>query len=99
MLKHRRKVLWRRQRYRCALCGGGLRWKDATLDHIVPRAHGGSNRLSNLQAVHGRCNRFKGSAVEAPLEGEPAERFRNRYRREAVPVDPMPRRRRIREAA
>lgn len=29
------------------------------IDHKIPISRGGTNQLSNLQAVHIRCNRFK----------------------------------------
>ena len=30
------------------------------LDHVVARSRGGSDHLSNLQVVHGKCNLRKG---------------------------------------
>ena len=29
------------------------------IDHIIPKSRGGTDRISNLQAVHIRCNRYK----------------------------------------
>jgi 5-methylcytosine-specific restriction endonuclease McrA len=34
-------------------------------DHIIPRAQGGDNRPSNLQAACANCNGRKGSRVAA----------------------------------
>lgn len=48
----------------CRLCGGNLADVDLDLihvDHVVPRARGGSDDLDNLQATHARCNLSKGS--------------------------------------
>lgn len=44
---------------RCAYCGA----KDVPLevDHIVPRSHGGSNRVSNLTLACHACNQKKGN--------------------------------------
>lgn len=40
------------------------------VDHIVPRARGGSlYALDNLQLTHSRCNRKKGSRMAEDYEG------------------------------
>lgn len=44
----------------CALCRNPItNQEDLTLDHIIEKSKGGSNKLSNLQPAHGRCNRKK----------------------------------------
>ncbi len=50
----------RRQRNGCAYCGGEIGQRSAELDHIVPRAGGGSNARDNLVATCRRCNDAKG---------------------------------------
>ena len=40
----------------CAYCGSD---RDITLDHIVPRAKGGSDHTTNLLACCGSCNADK----------------------------------------
>lgn len=46
----------------CHLCGQP---GADSADHLVPRAHGGSDRMDNLAAVHHnaepRCNRHRGT--------------------------------------
>lgn len=51
---------WQRQ---CAYCGA----KDVPLqiEHIIPRARGGSDRVSNLALACGPCNQKKGSQTAA----------------------------------
>ena len=52
---------------RCRMCGRSA--QDGTIlevDHIIPIAHGGDSRDSNLQTLCRECNRGKGS-VEYPL--------------------------------
>jgi CRISPR-associated endonuclease Csn1 len=43
----------------CLYCGRPISWEDSELDHIVPRADGGVNRLENLAVVCLPCNRAK----------------------------------------
>jgi 5-methylcytosine-specific restriction endonuclease McrA len=44
---------------RCALCGATSKERRIEVDHIVPRSLGGSNHISNLQALCDECNRGK----------------------------------------
>ncbi|MCI0491062.1 MAG: HIT domain-containing protein [Blastocatellia bacterium] len=44
---------------RCALCGASIKDTPIDIDHIIPRNKGGSNDISNLQALCYRCNRAK----------------------------------------
>jgi len=43
----------------CLYCGCPISWENSELDHIVPRADGGVNRLENLAVVCHNCNRAK----------------------------------------
>jgi 5-methylcytosine-specific restriction endonuclease McrA len=65
--------LWTSQSGRCAICGEPMpatRWETPhatvwkkrrpTLDHVRPRAKGGSDAPSNLQLAHAACNWIKG---------------------------------------
>jgi hypothetical protein len=45
--------------HRCAYCG--KRNTPFEVDHILPRSHGGSNRISNLCLACHACNQEKGS--------------------------------------
>ena len=67
------QAVWQAHSGRCALCGGPMPeqrfdvahatlWKKLrpTIDHIRPRAHGGSDAFDNLQLAHAICNRRKG---------------------------------------
>lgn len=67
------QALWERQSGCCALCGKAMlknrfdapharlwsKWR-ATIDHIQPRARGGSDEFENLQLAHAQCNKVKG---------------------------------------
>jgi 5-methylcytosine-specific restriction endonuclease McrA len=54
------KKLLARQKYRCAICKGGLE-AGYHRDHIVPLFLGGSNWIRNLQLLCPKCNLKKGS--------------------------------------
>lgn len=52
---------------RCELCGVPAEERFLEVDHIVPRSRGGSDDLSNLQALCYRCNQNKGNRDDADL--------------------------------
>lgn len=70
----RRRPMWsalsvpqliKRDGINCRICGCAVDLKAKgdlrpSIDHIVPRAAGGSDDASNLQLAHIWCNRFKG---------------------------------------
>lgn len=47
----------------CALCGNEVDLKDASRDHIIPRAAGGGNGRDNIQLTHKTCNNRKGDTL------------------------------------
>jgi 5-methylcytosine-specific restriction endonuclease McrA len=69
-LKRRRAELYRRQKGLCFYCGVKMhRYTSiesdnmATIDHITPKAMGGTNRWSNIVCCCLKCNMLKGSNV------------------------------------
>lgn len=70
--------LLRRQHGRCAHCGLTFRDDDhLEMHHLVPPAHGGTNRASNLQAVHVHCHdqftaRQRAGQTGPPCQGLPS---------------------------
>lgn len=44
----------------CLYCETELKGEDLTLDHIVPKKHGGTNHVSNLELSCYDCNYDKG---------------------------------------
>lgn len=59
----RKAQLIERDGKRCRHCGTP---RNLTIDHILPRARGGSGDLSNLQLLCRHCNERKGCALEDP---------------------------------
>lgn len=56
--RRRKKLLIRRDGRACRYCGSG---ENLTIDHIVPKADGGTNDPRNLQLLCAPCNATKGS--------------------------------------
>ena len=50
----------------CGLCGKAAEFDKMTIDHVVPRAQGGSDELGNLQLAHEECNYRKADSA-SPL--------------------------------
>lgn len=48
---------------RCVYCAQVLALEAATLDHVYPVAHGGTNVPGNLVTACARCNRLKGDML------------------------------------
>lgn len=57
------EALYHQADCRCQLCGRRITFDDATEDHIVPKAMGGTNDISNLQIACWSCNELKGSIL------------------------------------
>jgi 5-methylcytosine-specific restriction endonuclease McrA len=54
-----------RDRYTCQYCGVQPGRAKLTLDHVVPRSHGGETRWENVVTACGPCNRRKGNRTPA----------------------------------
>lgn len=52
-----------RDRGICWICGKG---GATSVDHVVPRARGGSDALTNLRAAHVKCNASRGARMALP---------------------------------
>ncbi len=53
---------------RCAHCGRTLTAANMQVDHILPRAEGGSDEISNLQPLCRLCNQGKSAFIEDVAE-------------------------------
>ena len=54
--KWTRRDVFKRDNFRCLACGTD---ENLTLDHIIPRSKGGSNKIDNLQTLCQNCNLAK----------------------------------------
>jgi hypothetical protein len=48
---------------KCHICGSAITGDEFDLDHMTPRARGGTNDIANFAPAHVRCNRRKQAAV------------------------------------
>lgn len=67
-----RKIVMERDQYlcKCAECRAENRLRPATeVDHVVPKAQGGTDALDNLQAINRDCHRRKTVAEMAAQRG------------------------------
>ena len=60
-------VLYGQQEGHCNGCGGIFEFRNLEVDHVVPRAKGGADHISNYQLLCGFCNRTKGTGSQAEL--------------------------------
>lgn len=58
-----RETLYGRQGGNCNLCRVHFEPRNLTLDHVIPRAHGGADDDDNLQLLCGACNSTKGAGT------------------------------------
>ena len=56
-----RRNLYRRDAFTCQYCGARPGSEELTIDHIVPRSHGGRTTWSNCVLACVECNKRKGS--------------------------------------
>ena len=54
----------------CNGCQTQFPFRNMTVDHIVPRRHGGSDAVDNLQLLCSACNSTKGTGTQAELVAE-----------------------------
>lgn len=53
--------IYKRDGYRCKICGRNGRYADLEIDHIKPIAKGGKSTYDNLQTLCRNCNKEKGA--------------------------------------
>ncbi len=63
-------VLFGQQEGQCAGCRMDFPFKIFEVDHVIPRARGGTDHLDNLQLLCPHCNRMKGDRPQEYLLAE-----------------------------
>lgn len=78
-----RRSVWRAYPHRCYLCDKPLKYREMTMDHVVPRSAGGKNSLANLRPCCLKCNTDK-STREDPTCRSPKPYSVNREPRRGM---------------
>ena len=60
LLRFTRANLYLRDSHRCQYCSRQASSRELTLDHVVPRSHGGTTNWKNVVTACGNCNLRKG---------------------------------------
>jgi 5-methylcytosine-specific restriction endonuclease McrA len=82
-----KRELWNTYGGICAICEEPLKFRECTIDHIIPISAGGEHSYRNTQPAHGLCNHIKDSMpmwlvnVEAIRE----ERRKRRMKKQKQP--------------
>ena len=58
-----RELLYGRQGGHCNLCREHFQARNLTIDHVIPKAHGGADDDDNLQLLCAACNSTKGKGT------------------------------------
>lgn len=61
--RYGKRLIYGRDAGKCVFCAKPVSYSDSTLDHVIPRAKGGTNNIWNLCIAHAACNTLKGSKV------------------------------------
>ena len=72
-LKEHFGVMYGIQRGHCNGCNVHFEDRHLEMDHIIPRAKGGTNHADNFQLLCGNCNRRKGTKTQAEFKSELAQ--------------------------
>jgi 5-methylcytosine-specific restriction endonuclease McrA len=67
----RRGALFLRDEYKCAYCANIFKESELTIDHVVPRSHGGGTNWRNCVAACSPCNVWRGNDIRIRPAREP----------------------------
>lgn len=71
------ETIYNRDKGVCHLCDMHVHFKDASRDHIDPRANGGKTTFENIKLAHKKCNSHRGH--------KPVEEFKNGWSGKKTP--------------
>ena len=77
--------LYGRQEGHCSGCKLHYRFKDITVDHVIPQSKGGTDHIENLQLLCSSCNSIKNNGTQQVLYDRLEKRGRELRERLHVP--------------
>ena len=75
-----KQELFGKQQGYCKACGENFRYEMFQVDHIVPKARGGTDDMDNLQLLCGPCNRTKHAKDDAKMKRESKKEIKARIK-------------------
>ncbi len=69
----KRTAIYNKNKGRCAICGKFVPYDVFTIDHVIPLAKGGTNKINNLQCTCKTCNLIKQDILPDDLMGKLTE--------------------------
>ena len=69
--RQRRHVIVSQKEGRWYGCEAEFAFRMFEMDHVIPQATGGTERIDNLHLLRGHCNRTKGDQDQAYLVARP----------------------------
>lgn len=74
--RRRRRLYFEMGRTSCCWCKKSLTFRQATIEHLLPRSRGGKNNIENLDIACGPCNGKRGAPeVYGPFPPKPQTVF------------------------
>lgn len=82
--------LMERDGFLCGLCCSPVERRNASIDHILPVARGGSHTWRNVQLAHLRCNQVKGARWAGSANAVNAQKILRQQVTSGQPWNPEP---------
>ncbi len=84
-----KRLLFDKQQGKCVYCGNVYQYDELQIEHMIPKALGGSDHIRNCQLACCHCNQAKGTMTDIEFRKKYASYLPQRERTPAQPpIDP-----------